>query len=286
VGQVTFTSLSQEPIEIPAGTTLRTSHEDGIRFKTLHSISLNGEIGDEVEVPIEALTPGWGGNVPARSICFVDGPLGLLVQLTNKEPTNGGRNEIRRMVLQEDLDQIERDLMNELVVTAERNWYDGNPSEYILVGGSLELLNILDREFDHLLGEVADTLTLKLTLEYSALALSKDDLRNLVRVEFLEPQRLKYLPQEEGFKFSSKMQGSLEGSNDRYIDVEVKVDTFPALEVGLAKQGIRGQKPSAAEEFLQGIYPTTSTPMFQLKPGWYPVLPLVDQRIDFVWTWE
>ncbi len=286
VGVVTFTSLSQEPIELPAGTTLRTSAEDGVRFRTTRSASLEGEIGADVEVPIEAITLGWRGNVPAQSISLVDGPLGLLVQVSNTNPTSGGQNEIRGMVLQEDMDQVEKELIDELMQTAERTWYDAHPTEQILVDGSLDLRNILERKFDHGLGEVADATTLELDLEFSALVLSKEDLQNLARNLHLDPLSSKYLPVPEGFTFSSHMHEPLEESHNKWIEVEVKVDAYHVLDVRKMKEVIRGQKLSTAKKLLLESYPLTSAPEFSVKPNWYPFLPLVDQRIDFVWSWE
>jgi hypothetical protein len=286
VGVVTFTSLSQEPIEISIGTTLRTSNEDGVQFRTTRSASLEGEIGAVVEVPIEAITLGWRGNMPAQSISLVDGPLGLLVQVSNTNPTSGGQNEIRGMVLQEDMDQVEKELMDELMQMAECTWYDAHPTKQILVGGSLELRNILERKFDHGLGEVADAITLELDLEFSALVLSEEDLQNLARNLHLDLLSSKYLPVPEGFIFSSHLHEPLEGSQNKWIEVEVIVDAYHVLDVRKMREVIRGKKISAAKELLLERYPLTSAPEFRINPNWYPFLPLVDQRIDFVWSWE
>ncbi|OGO17914.1 MAG: hypothetical protein A2Z14_02980 [Chloroflexi bacterium RBG_16_48_8] len=286
VGTVVFTSLAQETIEIPLHTTLRTSGEDGIRFRTTRPANLGAEIGSEVEVPIEALTLGWIGNVPAGSISLIDGPLGLFVKVSNREPTSGGRDEVRGKVLQADLERLEEELINRLKNEAERDWAGSKPLDRILVENSLELNKVLDRHYDHVLGDVVDTISLELSLEFSALTLSTEDLQDLTTIQFSDVLSSDLMLVPGTFTFFSQMQESEDGSAPRWIQVAAEVDTFHAFDFGGMKRLIRGQQPSEAVGLLQERYPLSSPPDFHLKPSWYPILPMIDQRIHFSWNWE
>ncbi len=285
-GKVIFTSLSQEEIEIPMGTTLRTTTENGIRFRTTQPAILKAEIGSSVEVSIEALTPGWKGNVPANSISLVDGPLGLLVEVSNQEPTSGGRAEIRSMVLQADMVQLEQELIQDLAEVAEREWAVSLPAERILVEGSLELQEVLDRQFDHVPGDVADMISLELSLEFSALALAIKDLQKFTMINYADDLSSDYLPVPGAFTFFPQIQETTDGSGGRWINVAIEVDTYHAFDSGSMKRMVRGQPISDATDLLIKRYPLSIEPEFILKPSWYPILPVVDQRIDFSWSWE
>jgi hypothetical protein len=285
-GHVIFTSLSQEAIEIPSGTTLRTTQGDGIRFKTTQSAKLNGGVGSQVEVSIEALSPGWSGNVPANSITLVDGSLGLLIAVSNPEPTSGGQAEIRRMVLQEDLAELEEALIQELRGKAEREWVAPGGLGRIFVEESLEMETVLARQLDHVAGDVADSVSLELVVEFSALTLSSEDLRNLAIANLSEDLSTNELAVPGTFRFYSRLEEANDRSDHKWVKVTAEVDTYSDFDVVSMKHMIRGLNPSDAANLLLERYPLSQKPELILKPGWYPFLPIVDQRIDVSWSWE
>jgi hypothetical protein len=285
-GHIIFTSLSQETIVIPAGTTLRTTEGNGTRFKTTQPAILTGEVGSQVEVSIEALNPGWSGNVPANSITLVDGSLGLLVAVSNQEPTSGGQADTRRMVLQADLVELEEELINELMASAEREWVDSKTSDRIPVEDSLELQGVLSRRFDYDAGDVADSISLELIVEFSALALSSKDLRALAMTNLSEDLSTNELPIPGTFTFSSQMEKAIDRSDHKWIEITVGLETYDVFDVVSMKRMIRGLNLSDAANLLLERYPLSQQPEFVLKPSWYPFLPILDQRIDFSWSWE
>jgi hypothetical protein len=285
-GKVTFTSMSQGTIQIPVNTTIRTAAETGIRFRTTRPAILEDEIGSEVEVPIEALTPGWIGNVPANAISLVEGPLGLLVTVSNQEATSGGQVEIRNKVLQVDLDELEEKLIHTLTQEAEEEGMASQPPDRILVEGSLELLDVIHRGSDHSPGEVADAVSLELSLEFSALSLAIKDLEVLAMIQLADHLSPDHLPVPGTYTFSAQLQPINEGLDQRWIQIVVEVDTYQGLDVVPMKRLIRGRNPSDATELLIQRYPLSKRPEFVIKPGWYPILPILDQRIHFSWGWE
>jgi hypothetical protein len=285
-GHVIFTSRSQEIIEIPAGTTLRTTAGKGVRFKTTQPARLVGEVGSQVEVSIEALSPGWSGNVPANSITMVDGPLGLFVAVSNQEPLSGGREETRRTVLEADLVELEEELIQELMEAAEQEWIVSKTSDRIPVEGSLELKDILERNYNHVVGDAADTISLELVVEFSALDLSSEDLRNIAMTNLSKELPTNELPIPGTFTFFSQMEKAIDRSEHRWIEIVVDVDTHEVFDAESMKRMIRGLSFSNASNLLLERYPLSKNPEFVLNPGWYPFLPILDQRIDFNWSWE
>jgi hypothetical protein len=285
-GIVTFRNLSQETIHIPANTILRAMMGNVVRFRTIRSAILQGEIGSRVEVPIQALAPGWTGNVPVNSISEVESPLGLYVEVFNEEPTSGGQAEIRRMVLQSDLDQLEEDLIQTLMIETQSKWIASQAMDRIPVEDSLELQDILKRQINHLPGEVADTISIELSLAFSALTISAKDLQEFTIMAHSSALSGDDRPVPGTFSFSARIQPSIGSSEYKMIRIDVNVDTYRTLDDDSIKDMIQGRKPQVATDLLFKRYPLSKRPEFIMSPGWYPFVPVLAQRIKINWSWE
>ncbi len=75
---------------------------------------LEGGLKATVDVPVEAEAAGAAGNVEAKTILAIEGDLGLLVTVTNAEPTTGGRDRLREAATERDLARLRKDLLEEL----------------------------------------------------------------------------------------------------------------------------------------------------------------------------
>jgi hypothetical protein len=286
VGTVTFTNLSQEQIPIPINTIVRTSAEGGIRFATTKPARLPDTLGSEVEVPIKALTLGRSGNVPMNAISHIEGSLGLLLNVTNLSPTSGGSDEIRGMVTQEDQEQIEQRLIEKLMDEAVIELKNSISSDRILVEGSIELRKVVQSQYSHFEGDVADTITLEMTLEFMALTLSTDDLQ-AIAIQSLSgdlPPGYQLVPESMIFEFARV--SSLDMDEDPRMRIGVQVGSYKVINMGNIKRLIRGRQPSTAVGLLRDNFHLVSLPMLQIEPDWFPILPLLNERIELSWDWE
>ncbi|NJN80712.1 MAG: hypothetical protein HC797_09730, partial [Anaerolineales bacterium] len=116
-GFVQFQNLSSSEVTIPAGTIVSTSSL--IRFETLNRTVLTGGVNAIVEVPIQAVNAGEVGNVDAEEILSVEGPLGLLMTVTNPEATTGGDDENVIGANETDRTALREEVLNELRLKAE-----------------------------------------------------------------------------------------------------------------------------------------------------------------------
>jgi hypothetical protein len=107
-GSVVFVNQTSGTINIPAGTTLSTSAGTPILFHTTSDGSLPGGVGQQLELPIEALqgSAGENGNVDSGLINTVIGPLADSVTVRNINPTFGGTSQSLPAVSQDDLDRL------------------------------------------------------------------------------------------------------------------------------------------------------------------------------------
>ncbi|MFP4322921.1 MAG: hypothetical protein ACLFTK_10745, partial [Anaerolineales bacterium] len=85
-----------------------TAETPPARFRTLADVPLPGQSGAEATVEILALddTLGVRGNVPARSITRLEGPLETVVNVENASPTFGGGPVEQALVTQADHDRL------------------------------------------------------------------------------------------------------------------------------------------------------------------------------------
>jgi len=117
-GNVRFHSENTlQDLIIPEGTPLRTP--PGVRFVTRAPAALprasfqNGPT--EVDVSVEAVDGGDGGNVPAGTISEVPEDLAaILVSVTNPEPTTAGSRTESPMVSERDYEEAVRQLSRQL----------------------------------------------------------------------------------------------------------------------------------------------------------------------------
>ena len=105
-GKVVFTNQTNRTVRIPAGTIVSTSTGEDVDFSILEDLEIDGPIGTQAEVEIEATDPGLLGNVPSNRITTVAGALRSRVRVTNPEPTSGGENARVRFVTQGDKDRL------------------------------------------------------------------------------------------------------------------------------------------------------------------------------------
>ena len=88
-GTVTFTNLTDQPVEIPQGSGVR-GMDPGIarlRFVTTRPGEVPAGAGQTLQLPVECVTPGLQGNLPAGSLAAIEGLLGTQLSVTNLEPT-------------------------------------------------------------------------------------------------------------------------------------------------------------------------------------------------------
>lgn len=163
-GVVTFINLTDQSIEIPAGTIVNTSAGDPIRFITTLDIVLAGDPTQPSAVPIEALTEFAGdiGNVDAGLIDRVEAEWRDSVTVINLAPTTGGATRDFNTVTADD---------REILLLTVRQQLQSRALGEILLGESeimiLESVRITEERpewtnFSHEEGAITDTLTLRM----------------------------------------------------------------------------------------------------------------------------
>jgi hypothetical protein len=285
-GTVVFTNLTGEEITIPAGTGVRAGDGDpSVRFETLEDITLEAEEGSQTSVEVEAVDPGPSGNLAPGAIDAVEGPIGLLVSATNPERTSGGRTGPQAGVSARDMQDLEQEVRTMLISQAERTLSDELRNDEVLAPASVAISQVIERDFDHEVGQPAESLKLNLRATVSGLGYSRSDMVEVAEESLdarLSP-KTEAVPGSFGYEEATPTGGV--GSNPTSIRLRVWREVFTPLDKALAKKLVRGQDPSAAVTLLARQFELGALPRIRLHPGWWPRMPLLDVRIAVFWPW-
>ncbi len=276
-GIARFTNLSQDEVEIPAGTVVSTAGL--IRFATLNDVRLPAGVDEIVEVQIEALEAGSQGNIDAEKIIVVEGLLGLSVAVTNPEPISGGKDVRMIGASDEDRARLREAVLEILRRSAESQMRAQIGSNDILLLNTFEITETLLEDFFPPQGEAGTPLVLKMQVEYSANYILYEDLNRLT-ASTLNASIPQGFSAFGGVEFNPLTEPLTDSSGVTHFDLE-------AAQVALRDVGeagvfsiIRGHSPARAESELVDAFALREKPEIALSPSWWPWLPLIPFNIS------
>jgi hypothetical protein len=279
-GAALFRNLTQQTVQIPAGTVIRTLED--IRFVTTRDGALDAGVGKTLELPIEAIDGGLSGNVDAEAIVAVEGRLGLAVSVSNPEPLTGGREIPSIQASDADRKRAKDLLMKSLENDARKQLADEMSSGDILFDETFAVSQILSEVYDPPAGAAGTTLTLTMQVDFSTLYASASDLTELASLALNAS-----LP--SGFSAASdkvtvKPVTSPLRSDDGSIHWKVRAERriFQQISVVQVEQMIQGFGSHHARAQLEKNLSLASSPEIHLSPSWWPWVPIVPFRISVI----
>ena len=119
-GAVVFTNLTDQPVKVPQGTGVRATAASiaGLRFVTTRPGELPAGPGSTLQLPVQCVTPGPQGNLPAGVLGAIEGLLGTQLSVANPEPTVGGSERLEPIATQNDRRKLAEQLSLSLEKTA------------------------------------------------------------------------------------------------------------------------------------------------------------------------
>jgi hypothetical protein len=180
-GQVVFTNVSGQSVEIPMGTVLMKSDDDGIKFVTIQGTSVDPSAESEA-VKIQAVQAGSNGNLEAGMITSIDGQLGGMLTVTNLEATTGGEDVSAPSPTEEDYQRLTQEIIDELRKEA-LSQFQG--TDRVLLADTVDEGTVVSEIRSVDVGSAADTFSLTLTVEFKGLSYSNTDLLSLANQAML-----------------------------------------------------------------------------------------------------
>ena len=277
-GTVTFRNLTDEEVTIPTGTVLTSTGLPGVRFVTMETGELPAGLEETLDVPVQAENPGASGNVEAETILAIEGDLGLLVTVSNDEPTSGGRDRITQAATEKDLAELRESLLDDLEKEALDEIKSSLASDDQFFANTLEIKQILDERYDPPPGQPSSTVALTMRAEFIVSYASRADLEELANTVLNAsiPSGFVVTSGELNFETINDPQTNASGVT-RWVTrvsrpVEKKVDTSQIIPL------IQGRSMEVATAQLESLA-LASKPDIRLSPEWWPWLPLVPFNI-------
>jgi hypothetical protein len=271
-GVTQFKNLTASETIIPAGTVVGT--ETNVRFATLNETRLPAGADEIVEVRVEALEAGSGGNVEAGAIVFVEGALGLSVTVTNPEPTTGGTDTKAVGASDADREQLREAVMEELQRMALDQIRAQIEAGGLLLPDTLEIGEILIEEFSPPAGEAGKTVALKMQAEFSALTISHSDLERLAGLTLTAAIPAGFEPFGAAV-FEPLSTPAVDASDAAHFELKATQTALRKIDVFRVFSVIRGLEPQPAKSELMRYFPLREEPQITVTPSWWKWLPLI-----------
>jgi hypothetical protein len=279
-GTVTFTNLTDQPVEIPEGSGVRGLAPAIAHLRFVTTKAGEAPSGGTIQLPVECTTPGLPGNLPAGALTALEGLLGTQLSATNLEPTGGGSErqlpvptQADRLKLAERLRQsLERSALQEIQGQLE-------PGD-LLIPGSLKLVKTLDESYQPEESLPSDKLALSQRLEYQAQYVDAATLRSLAQTVFDANLPAGYAVLADSLQLEILTQPAADEAGlvrwriHATRQVQARIVEAEAVQLSL------GLEARQAVSRLQNSLPLEQAPRIELQPDWWPRLPFLPFRIS------
>jgi hypothetical protein len=279
-GVARFRNLTASKIQIPLGTVVQTLGAAPVRFKTTQAAEIAAGAGRTVDVPIEAMGAGAGGNLAVDLIQSVDGPLGLSLAVTNPAPTSGGTERTVAAPSMEDRERLRVLLLENLRQQLKLEVMEKLPSGSLIFPDSIREVAVLEETYFPPAGKAGATLSLTMRVEFSLQYASGVDLNTLSTLTMNAAL-------EDGFVATSaaptlQLFGTpfaADGGKTNFsLQMERKI--FRAIDTRRVTLLAQGRRVDSALSRLNDAFTFSSPPQIELFPRWWPWLPLAPFRIE------
>jgi hypothetical protein len=276
---VIFTNRTNQPIYVPKGTVVTAAN--GMSFTVGNDVNLPGRVGAGGEAIALAQRPGTAGNVPARSITKVEGPLADRVAVINPAPGEKGADIPQTVVSEQDV-QFLRELATAYFADAAKKELLAQFASSETVFGDSARVELSDCTPVPPVGQAARYTELACTARVSMLTVADADLHRIWRDRFLARLDADKMVLDGYFKATVERVGEPDATFDRLpVRMRVTVPVAPLTDRNALRRALAGKSRAGVEQVLRRQVATPVPPQVEL-PGWAPWLPRWPDRIRVV----
>jgi hypothetical protein len=278
-GVAVFRNLTQGAVTIPARTVVRA---DGVRFITTEDGEVEAGVGKTVALPIEAAEGGLAGNVDAETITAIEGRLGLLLSVTNPEPTEGGREMASVQASESDRARAKDLLLHRLEGEARRRLKDEIGTDGVLFEDTLALSQIISEVYDPPAGAAGAKLTVTMQAEYTIRYASASDLTALASLALNTSLPSGFLAASDELTNEpvTKPVTLADGSTRWRLRAERRI--VQRIDPAQVTRMILGMTADSAQRELDENLPLASSSRISFFPSWWRWIPVVPFRVEVV----
>lgn len=259
-GIVAFINDNPSPVTVPKGTIVAT--RNGVRFATTKEIVVPrrtvelfagvpaGLKAGQAEVAIECTEKGIMGNVTARRIQMLQGPLADKLRVVNPEPAFGGDDRQIRVVSRDDLERGKLEASNQALAAA-----NGILSQLVgkrMLFDELISVDIQSVQASHEVNDETAEIKMTATFRASTIVVDREVLAKLVSGCLATT-----LPPSFGLAESSvrltEVVAAPKGLRGAVLHVSVESRVFGIVDSGKISRGLLGRTDAEARQYLSGI---------------------------------
>lgn len=277
-GMVLFTNLTDQSIRIPTGTVVSTS-DSALRFITQSDGPLPAGPGEEIEIPIKALTPGSSANLRAGQINAIEGELGVFLTVENIEPTRGGSQSPSPAPAPIDRTQLREELISTLTQNALEEIRSSLDPEDILLDETLSSYTVIAETYLPEDLQPASELELTLRLEFETSYVSVEDQELLANAVLNANIPESYTPIQDTtvIEHITSPKISTTGWQMQFSrEIQSEPSFTQAVNLSL------GRSPDNASQLMVENMSLSAPPLIKTTPSWWPVMPLIPLRISVI----
>jgi hypothetical protein len=278
-GTVTFRKLTDEPVDIAAGTVLTSTGLPGVRFLTVEAGELEAGLQETVDVPVQAENAGSAGNVDAEAILAIEGNLGLLVTVTNEEPTTGGSDRMLEAASERDMARLREGLLAELEDQAQREMETMLAPGDQIFADTFKVGQILDENFDPPLGQPGKNVKLSMQVEFVAFYASEKDLTELASTVLNTSLPEGFVAVQAPLDFEALNAHLTDERGITRWSVRVSRQLEKKVDTGRIIPLIQGRSMATATMRMNEALSLSEPADIRLNPEWWPWLPLIPFNI-------
>lgn len=281
-GVARFKNLTSAEILIPAGTVVYSPGAQPVRFATLNDTRLTAGVNAFVETQIEAVQGGAAGNLEANLIQGVEGGLGLSVAVTNPAPTAGGTERKAIEASGADRERTRSLLLPALEALARARIGESVEDDDLILINTLQASRILAEDYDPPVGQPGATLTLTMKMEFTAQYVAADDLARLAGAALAPSIPAGFVPLASSLKFQAISTPAGDEAGTTHVDLKAERLLVRQIEPLWVVALMRGLQRGAVEGVLQSNLPLEAPAGIELRPAWWPWMPLIPFRIQVI----
>ncbi|MBT3313540.1 MAG: hypothetical protein HN390_02905 [Anaerolineae bacterium] len=281
-GTVIFHNLTDSPVQIPAGTIIRSLEDEEIRFETMDNTKIEGGVDAEVEVRVEALIFGERGNLDPNLLEAIEGDLGLSLAATNPNPIEGGSDDFVLAPSTQDRSELRDRLMVSFYQQAEEKIAEELSTGDLLFPNAVSEAEIIEEIYDPPPGESGDRLTLSVSVEFEIQFAKGTDLAELAQsaLDASLPTEFSPVPNTLRFEHLSDFENNAPGITSWQMRVEQ--DLRPIITPAQIAALTQGCEIEVATQSLKENFELAEPPTITVTPSWWKWMPIAPFRIELV----
>jgi len=233
-----------------------------------------------VDVPVQAVEAGSSGNLPVNSLIVFEGTLGTSLAVTNPSPTAGGSDRSAAIQTASDRSLLHEALLAELLEECKTSLQKMLTPGDIYFPDTLAISQVLSEAYFPAEGQSGATLSLTMHLQCQVFYASLADVNSLAEMSLDANLPDGFVPTSDKLTVLisstplTETDGFTRWGMQAQRNLRSQLDPMTAVQLSL------GRKPAGVLMRLKEAYPLAESPVIQIKPDWWPWLPVIPFRIS------